>query len=55
MTARWNATRDASDLRGQATDDAVGDLYADRDEWPFDDRPTLAEVERDEWGDDDDD
>jgi hypothetical protein len=36
MTPRWNATRDASDLRGQAADDAVAEMYADRDDWPED-------------------
>jgi hypothetical protein len=53
MTARWtpaDATRDASDQSAQRADDALGELYAGRDEWPFDDRPTKAELERDEWG-----
>jgi hypothetical protein len=50
MTARWNPTLDASDIRAEAADDAIGEIYAGRDEWEPEDRPTRAEVERDEWG-----
>jgi hypothetical protein len=42
MTARWtpaDVTRDASDQTAQWADDALGELYAGRDEWPFDDLP----------------
>jgi hypothetical protein len=39
MTARWtpaDATRDASDQSAQRADDALGELYAGRDEWAED-------------------
>jgi hypothetical protein len=49
MTARWNPTLDASDIRAEAADDAIGEIYADRDEWAEDDTPTRAELDRDEW------
>jgi hypothetical protein len=55
MTPRWNPTLDASNLRAEAADDALGEIYAGRDEWVDDDRPPRAEILRDEWGDDDDD
>lgn len=37
MTARWNPIVDASDLRAEAADDALGEIYAGRDEWEPDD------------------
>jgi hypothetical protein len=39
MTAHWthaDVTRDASDQTAQWADDAIGELYAGRDEWPED-------------------
>lgn len=42
-------TEDASNLRAEHDSDALGELYH-VDDWPEDDRPTLAEVLRDEAG-----
>jgi hypothetical protein len=51
MSERWTAAdyrRDASDLRAEAADDALGEIYAGRDEWADDELPTKAELDADE-------
>jgi hypothetical protein len=49
VTARWDPTLDASDIRAEAADDALEELYAGRSDWPEDNTPTKAELDRDEW------
>lgn len=39
---------DISDQQAEANDAALNELYADRDDWPDDERPTRAELDADE-------
>ena len=47
-----NYRRDISDQYADANDAALNEVYADRDDWADDDRPTRNEIERDEYGPD---
>jgi hypothetical protein len=47
---RADAIRDTSDQYADHADAVLSELYAGRDSWPDDDRPTRAELARDEWG-----
>ena len=39
-----DAIRDASDLHAERCDEAIGELYADRDDWPEDFAPDWSEL-----------